>query len=944
MNTGVQNYQSSSGLQNNNNAAGTQNISFVNSFNTTASDPLTALWGTIAGVGASHNAEQQYERGECLPGTREEVIRIIWEWILSNGGEFPICWLAGTAGVGKTAIAITIAKECERKGRLVTSFFFFRSDPRRNNPSALVLTIAHGLAVTNPPCRILIDQRILDNPKILEAQMEDQFRELVMKPYERQTLPPSQKLSPSLRQTPPPCQTPPPPPPPKPPFLRQTKPHGSQTLSTPQKLPAHQTPPPPPPPKPPSLCQTKPHESQTLSPPRKLSLRQTLSPRQTKPLGGQTPPLPQKTLRTSSYQKKPGYTRKPVGEHSLTEMEAPNLVIIDGLDECGDEPTQQRVLSMIQSAFHSSPHLPLRFLICSRPEAWLQEAFADNHLSKLSKCIFLNDEFRPAEDIMKYYRHQFKEIVSNPKYKQVRFPNPWPTEKVLKTLVDKSCSQFVYAATVSRFISHADGHPIDQLRLILASNQSGASPYEALDTLYNIILKANHNPDKVHTILAAVVVLTDFSYVEPTPAIIELLLGLPSGQVALTLRGMHSVLNIGDQNDVITVHHTSFGEYLVDQNRSRHFHIDINTQKYVLARQWLQNLTTSKVRAYSPSQLYSDGTEAFFSGWIQFCTLISKPSRDLLDDLWNVNLAFTHLRTTFAWHITFQKLVPWVRQYDGPRICEVKDKKKAAENHSKVGENARLKTNSYTPYDNGQCEVEAHNCETAEEDKGLDLVEHLVHRFQNRPGCSHLVCPLGVTPQKGVVYWLVCRATGCPWKIYQVHSEPSDVDNVHLTDCRCDLPGGSESSNPEHLAYREACRQLVKAYVSLFEELAQSGVEDEDTIDDLEDCFLNMVCSSLLKHCCLDQELLLLCQMFFGLAKGCLVMRFHPGYGKEGRKNMLGWIETFPADSFAEEGKSLKAQVRALPWKRWAQNYHLAYERDSAFEWDSDNSDDAHKS
>ncbi|KAL0063227.1 hypothetical protein AAF712_009829, partial [Marasmius tenuissimus] len=568
MSTGIHNHQTGSGPQNNYNAVGTQNI---NTFNT-ASQPLKTLSDAVAGVGASHNAEQQYSRGECLPGTREKVIGSILEWILAK--ELPICWLSGTAGVGKTAIAMTVAKAVKEEGRLVCSFFFFRSDPRRNNPSALVLSIAHGLGVTNPSYRILIDRRILDDPKILEARMEEQFRELVVKPHGRQT-------------------------------------------------PA---------------------------------------------------PLPQKSQKPSFCQKWSGRIQKALGkcplmakdldrQGSADDREVPDLVIIDGLDECGDERTQKRILSMIQSTFLTSPDFPLRFLICSRPEAWLQEAFTANSLSRLSKSILLNEEFRPAEDIVKFYRHQFQEIVSDPKYRQIRFPHPWPTEEDLETLVEKSCSQFVYAATVSRFIADTDDHPVDQLRLILESNpnsQPGASPYKALDTLYNIILTANRNPDKVCPILAAIVILSEF--MSPTPASIELILGLPEGQVAVRLWGMHSVLYIGGWDDWIAVHHTSFREYLVDPNRSRNFHIDVDTQKYAIARQWLLNLTTSKVLTYSPSQLYSKGTKAFFYQWFQLCTSIPKPSRDLLDDLWNVDIAPACL-WSLNWGKTFEKLVQWVREY-----------------------------------------------------------------------------------------------------------------------------------------------------------------------------------------------------------------------------------------------------------------------------------------
>ncbi|KAK1229038.1 hypothetical protein PQX77_007918 [Marasmius sp. AFHP31] len=831
MNTGIQNHQTSSGLQNNNNATGTQNINFANCFNTVASHPLQSLWNAIVGVGASHNAEQQYARGECLSGTREEVLRIIREWILSNGREFPICWLSGTAGVGKTAIAITIAKECEQEGRLASSFFFFRSDPKRNNPSALVLTIAHGLVAKIPSCRVSINQRISNDPTILEAQMEDQFQELVVKPYGRYIFSWSARIW------------------------------------------------------------------------------------------------------------------RLLGSLSLARTEVPRLVIIDGLDECGDERTQQRILYMIRSAFGSSSYSPLRFLICSRPEAWLQEVFAADPLSRLLKSILLNNDFRPVADIMKYYRHQFREIISSPKYNQVQFPDPWPTEEDLETLVDKSCSQFIYAVTVSRFIVHAGNDPKDQLCLVLEStsnSQTGASPYRELDALYNTILSANPDHDKVRPILAAIVILLGsklgiWEELELTPAFIELLLGLPAGQVALRLRGMHSVLNIRGRDDAITVHHTSFRDYLLDRTRSHHFHIDIDSQRYDIARQWLQNLTTSKILSYSPSQLHSDGTKYFFQSWRRLCVWIPKPTWDLLDDLWNVDLAFTHLRIRSKWSDAFEELVPWVRKYDGPGICENKDKKEAVGNYSKAGENTLLKANSRSSCNNSQCEAEAHNPKMAEEAEGRDLVQRLVHKFENPPGCFHLVYPPGVTLQKNIMNFLAIYATGCRYCLSQVQSAPTDVDNVRLTDCCCDLSGGSESSDSGHLAYREACRQLVKAYVSLFKELAQSGAEDDNTIGHLGFCFKNMVTSSLLEHCCLDQELLSLCRTFFGLVKGCLKMQIHSEIGEKGRKNMLGWIETFPG-RFTKEGKALKAQIRALPWEQWAQNHENR--RDRLYDSSNDSHDE----
>ncbi|KAJ7818364.1 hypothetical protein B0H13DRAFT_404730, partial [Mycena leptocephala] len=54
---------------------------------------------------------------------------------------------------------------------------------------------------------------------------------------------------------------------------------------------------------------------------------------------------------------------------------------------------------------------------------------------------------------------------------------------------------------------------------------------------------------------------------------IEPFLNLESGDVALTLRDLHSVLNIGSEDQVITVHHASFLDFLNDRQRSSTFYI-----------------------------------------------------------------------------------------------------------------------------------------------------------------------------------------------------------------------------------------------------------------------------------------------------------------------------------------------------------------------------------
>ncbi|KAK1217875.1 hypothetical protein PQX77_019454 [Marasmius sp. AFHP31] len=780
---------------------------FVNHYHTIIqNNPRGNIWGILSGIGASHQAEHQFERGECLPGTRKKALDGIHDWWSTRQHDQPICWLSGAAGVGKSAIAMTVAQTCEAEKSLVSSFFFFRSDPNRNNPSALWLTVAHGLTLAIPALRNVIEERIANNPTILDASLERQFCDLILNPAPDWSWP--------------------------------------------------------------------------------------------RDLAGVLP--------------------------------APTVIVIDGLDECGDEKTQLRILSIIQSAYRRVPHFPLRFLICSRPESWIQEAFADEPISHLSKRIFLDDSLAAQEDIRQYCCHHFHKIATSRKYSQTRFPSPWPSKRNLERLVVWSCGQFIYIVTVIKFITLADNHPIAQLEIILNSNPANTpanSPYHDLDCLYNLILESNPNHTRLLLILTAILALPDCD-IEPTPILIEHILGLRSGQVALTLRGMHSVLQIHDDEDVmIGLYHTSFRDYLVDQTRSGHFYINIPAQKHIIAQHWLRNLTTDKVQTYGSDQLCG-GTQKFWQ-WTSFCISMSEPTQDLLDDMQNVDLTSTYLvycywnKVWLYWEDVFEGLARWVKKYHDPKNNENKDKQGAGD-HAQASENMHLKHSGHLPYGNSQHGVNAHSCEPDKESAGSGLVEALVHKLENLPRYFHLEFPPGVFPQEDTLYWLVCKFAQCPYTLDG--SELRDfrgsllelLDNICITACHCDPLGGDTLCDPGHLAYQDACLQVLKLHISRFEEFAQKSTKY--TLNDLECILENIVCSSLLESCHLDAELLLHCHIFFGLAKGRTEMRLDSEDRKKGRENMLEWIKTFP-DCFAEEGEALRVQILALPWQQWEENW-----------------------
>ncbi|KAL0058605.1 hypothetical protein AAF712_014701, partial [Marasmius tenuissimus] len=486
-----------------------------------------SLWDAIAGVGASHKAEQQFSRGKCLEGTRKKALGMIHGWRSAKHQPLPLCWLSGPAGVGKTAIAMTVAKSAEESG-LVTSFFFFRSDPRRNNPSALVPSIAHGLTMVNISLKNAIERRISDNPTILEATLEEQFRELIFEP-----------------------------------------------------------------------CVPK----------RRWWL---------------------------NYIRRMWEAAR--GIRAIADASnKPAVVIIDGLDECGDDQTQLRVLSAIISSYQQYPSFPLRFLICSRPESWIKDAFCRTPLSRFTKHILLDESFLPSRDIERYYLRAFDEIRGRPENARIEFSDPWPSEADLECLVQKSSGQFVYATVAAKFIGLPCSDPIEQLHHILSytpDNHSDASSFSELDLLYHIILSISPNHQELLSLLAAVLILARCA--PPSPQFIELLLGLPAGAADRILRYMHSVLNISTGDVAITVYHTSFIDFLYDPSRSGQFYIDRAVRHESLAVQWLQRLT-QRLRSISDILKFHGGflasdDQCLLETWVTFCFESRQPTKELLNE------------------------------------------------------------------------------------------------------------------------------------------------------------------------------------------------------------------------------------------------------------------------------------------------------------------------
>ena len=92
-----------------------------------------------------HDSGEVEAQGNCHPGTRIAIQKIIRQWADDPCPENFANLMIGAAGAGKSAIMRTIAKALEKKGLLLGGFFCFRSSPRRNDGSLVIPTLVAQL-------------------------------------------------------------------------------------------------------------------------------------------------------------------------------------------------------------------------------------------------------------------------------------------------------------------------------------------------------------------------------------------------------------------------------------------------------------------------------------------------------------------------------------------------------------------------------------------------------------------------------------------------------------------------------------------------------------------------------------------------------------------------------------------------------------------------------
>ncbi|KAF7964593.1 hypothetical protein HWV62_5099, partial [Athelia sp. TMB] len=131
----------------------------------------------------------------CTESTRMDIRKEIMSDLSDPLGRY--VWLRGSAGLGKTAIAKSIAEQLSEDKKLAASFFFDKSGRTQNTGSSkyFVTTLAFQLAEFYPPYRQALFRCLESRKGIISRPVDEiQLQDLILTPLESITDPTSAEV------------------------------------------------------------------------------------------------------------------------------------------------------------------------------------------------------------------------------------------------------------------------------------------------------------------------------------------------------------------------------------------------------------------------------------------------------------------------------------------------------------------------------------------------------------------------------------------------------------------------------------------------------------------------------------------------------------------------------------------------------------------------------
>ncbi|EKM76350.1 hypothetical protein AGABI1DRAFT_108887 [Agaricus bisporus var. burnettii JB137-S8] len=131
---------------------------------------------------AAYDSEARHPAPSCFPGTRTQYIEDIIQWATSDDSTFPLHWVMGPAGVGKSAVAQTSSERLKESGQLGAAFFFGGAGGYDRPHTRLFTSVAYQLSTELPDYHEIIDRAVSHDKTLITKNMSTQFNSLIVNP------------------------------------------------------------------------------------------------------------------------------------------------------------------------------------------------------------------------------------------------------------------------------------------------------------------------------------------------------------------------------------------------------------------------------------------------------------------------------------------------------------------------------------------------------------------------------------------------------------------------------------------------------------------------------------------------------------------------------------------------------------------------------------------
>jgi hypothetical protein len=274
---------------------------------------------------------------------------------------------------------------------------------------------------------------------------------------------------------------------------------------------------------------------------------------------------------------------------------SPHLIIVDALDECDDQSLVLELVTLLVDLSRKSS-VPLRLLITSRAEPWLQSRFHSPDIATLTKPLDIHS-FTVDADIRSFLRSALDDIYDQNPQVMREVARPWPPSEELERIVNKANGLFIFALTVVKFVGSKTYNPILRLQAIIedTASESTGSAYADLDSLYRDAISTFPDPDVARLVLGLVYCMTIPMSVSGLHSLLQR--PKPNVDVRLVVPALSSVLLASeDGKQPIQFYHASFRDFLISHQRSRKFTINPDAYHRFMAQLCFETMSHSLKR------------------------------------------------------------------------------------------------------------------------------------------------------------------------------------------------------------------------------------------------------------------------------------------------------------------------------------------------------------